>query len=300
MEDRPRVPPCAVPIRCSYAEIDSVSPVLADLSDATFPCRSRGDGARHKFTLPPYAESTVAAFEALNNMRFAADLRFWLTRVSRELIPLHVILLCTLDGLEAGEVGRALVQQRCCHSFTEYYHEAAILHKRGGSDAGRHLRQEKHLDWVYMPQHALTKVWTFPAWWARLREQYAGQADMATLLDTISCDLDRQALDLHVDVANWYPWTGAGVYMQRGLMYLEHIGCTSNARLVMRGPYAGHIEFLFSVGSVAETIILPSFTAFVALAINGGYNWHHRFHAHRHERWSAMRRTWLAVVCREL
>ena len=157
------VPPCVGHDRHPGAH-PHPDPVLCALEDAVLNLSMLVPGVgwvprRFVRTLPPYAPSTVAAFEAANDMAFPADLVWFLTHVSREVVPYAVVTLCDVEpgwdseddeNLETDAPDPDPEVQEVLATHADYKfrsrklavaREVVALRRHGGADAGRPLRR---------------------------------------------------------------------------------------------------------------------------------------------------------------
>ena len=300
-------PPCSTPIPVALEEI--ACPILRRAAQAKFYF-----WPRH---LPPYAETTVAAFEAANNMTFPGDLRWFLTRVSRELLPLHVIKLCRkAPGVQVQ--CRVLVKKISGSFWAEQKSRgdaflmseamaeevAAELSSMGaaagGDSAGTVLTDAGRVcrfidtDGIWKPRRiGHGKCYTFP----EVLGFFSRDPRLTKKCDKILASVTREGLEVDM----WEGWDSGLVVGPEhaedpaqtdsdaaedpdsrwggpGRMLLSNFGCSCDVFLVTRGPLAGCVTYKYQVLTAERDVIFPNFTAFVAVVINGGYHWQHQHH----------------------
>lgn len=242
--------------------------------------------------LPPYALPTVAAFEAVNNMRFPADMVTFLTEVSRELIGGHVIRLCEnapdvrKDSPEVQEELAALG----AGGTSSTAKEVVNLRRHGGTDSGRVIRRLNPAT-VWTPS---SQVYTLYEALDLFEEYNTDFRRMAVRCNNIRTRVRETGVDVDMGPA----WAAAVVRgdaeaeaeasadavrsdgfeddvaddsnpVRPGVMWLANFGCQCDVELVVRGPYAGGVIYKYQVDTDETDVIFPSFTSFVAVVING-------------------------------
>ena len=253
--------------------------------------------------LPPYAPSTVAAFEAANGMAFPEDLVWFLTHVSRELLPGHVIHLCEPD-VEVDAVGDA-DDPECVNDLVEMLdgpmssrkkiaREHFALQTRGDTDSGRVLVRlnPDSSPWTPSPYFHLfhealddmvadeDSAETYGPLCAHIREQ--------VIAEGICVDVPglRQARDNSASGGEDEDDEGEDEDAfwdehdrhERGVMWLANFGCSCDVKLVVGGPFAGAVTYMYQVRYKETRVVFPTFRSFVAVVINGGYEWTHTYH----------------------
>jgi hypothetical protein len=135
-EDPPVLAPVCDP-RALCLEEDAAAPAPNPILHAL--AFGAGQGVRN---LPPYAPTTLQAFEDLNNFKFPADLKWFLTHVSREVKPGFFVCLCRhAKGVSRRCKAVLECQGRIGYELDRVAREMVCLDLHGNSDSGRALRR---------------------------------------------------------------------------------------------------------------------------------------------------------------
>jgi hypothetical protein len=289
-DEKVAVPPCEP--QAAVATSDIPCWVLKELAEQ--------NGPGLLLSLPPYAESTVAAFERLNGMRFPEDLRWYMIHVSRELQPGHIVHLCEPvlplgDEADGEGEGQDLVMMSWAnthddprlksydrYSREEIAMEALSLFRCGGSDTGRTLiRLNPVYAWdprtgyamsvsqamSYMDEEVVQVAWRRTS--ARLQKlrRRGLQVDVEPLWDCWPEVVQVPPVhNPHVPDEDSSVQDDRNLY-QPGTMLLSNFGCSCDLELILRGPFAGMVRYMFQVETREARTIFPSFTAFVAIVL---------------------------------
>jgi hypothetical protein len=271
-------PPCLA--QPSVAADDVEDPVMRELVQRLCP-----------HVLPPYAPSTVAAFEHANSMEFPADLKWFLTHVSRSLRPSSVthdvISLCeTEEDLheDSPEVFAEMVRLRPGNPrvAAEVALEVVSLRRHGDTDSGRRLRR---LHPLAVWDTRTTTIVPFLTTLRRMGKLPRHAADRTPFLQFLHerCKYIRHRVaerNIPVDMGPlWESRKEAPVlgYTETvddtdpycpGRMVLANFGCQCDAHLVVRGPFRGCITYMYQVDVAERVTVFPSFTSFAAIVCN--------------------------------
>jgi hypothetical protein len=270
-----KAPPCGA--QPSVAPTEVADPVMRELAQKLSP---------HE--LPPYAPSTVAAFEAANNMTFPADLKWFLTHVARSLQQNYdFVALCEpeedLDE-DTPEVMAEMIRLLPGNprATTEVAMELVALRRNGGTDSNRVLRRiHPHAVWDTRKTSITPFLKTLRVM-GKLSRNPEGLSSFSRDLHDRCKAIGRRVEQLGIPVDMGPLWAGrkeaqlvgdvdtvddTDPYCP-GRMLLANFGCQCDVHLVVRGPFQGSITYMYQVNVREKRTVFPSFTSFVAIVCN--------------------------------